>query len=68
MTRLCCWRQSEAIRRLSPRGSDLATRLGTAFERRIVEGGLTGVASSQPNTIDSVLGAARRRAEGGTRP
>lgn len=53
--------QSEAIRRRSTRGTALAVRFGVDIERAIVGGGLGAAsAGSQPNTMEALLGGARR--------
>jgi hypothetical protein len=52
--------RSEAIRRRSTRATELASRMGTDFERFIVGG---GDGAGPPGTIDAVLGSAQRWVE-----
>ncbi|NUP05423.1 MAG: DUF2236 domain-containing protein [Polyangiaceae bacterium] len=54
--------QTEAVRRVSPRGYDFAVRAGTAIERGIVEGGLKGGDAKQGGIVEALFGAGRRNA------
>ena len=54
--------QSEAIRRRSTRGTALAYRVGTGFERFLLEGGKSD-GPGPPGTIDAVLGTAQQWVE-----